>query len=59
MINQKLDYMHDNPCQGVLKLVDSPVDYKHSSALFCITGEPGVYPVTYYMELEDIDLTKN
>jgi REP element-mobilizing transposase RayT len=59
MINQKLDYMHDNPCQGVWQLVDSPVNYKHSSALFYITGQQGVYPVTHYMELEDIDLTKH
>jgi REP element-mobilizing transposase RayT len=58
MIIQKLDYMHENPCKGVWQLVASPVEYQHSSAMFYITGEQGVYPVTHYMKLEDIDLTK-
>ena len=44
--------------KGVWHLVDSPVDYKYSSALYYITGEEGLYPVTNYMELADIDLTK-
>jgi hypothetical protein len=57
MINQKLDYMHDNPCKGVWELVSSPVDYIHSSARFYTTGEQGIYAVTNYMLLEDIDLT--
>ncbi len=30
--NQKLSYMHNNPCSGVWKLVENPVDYVHSSA---------------------------
>jgi len=29
----------------------------HSSPKYCITSEQGVYPVTSYMELMDIDLT--
>jgi hypothetical protein len=58
MIVQKLDYMHDNPCKGKWNLIESPVDYIHSSAKYYITGEQGIYPVTNYMELEDIDLTK-
>src|SRR5665647_3697448 len=29
---EKLNYIHNNPCSGVWKLVDNPVDYKHSSA---------------------------
>ena len=58
MINQKLDYMHGNPCKGVWQLVSSPVDYGHSSAKFYITGEQGLYPVTNYMLLGDIDLTR-
>jgi hypothetical protein len=37
-INQKLSYMHDNPCRGKWDLVGSPVEYKHSSAGFYITG---------------------
>ena len=50
---------HENPCKGIWQLAESPVDYKHSSALFYITGEQGLYAVTHYMEMEDIDLTKN
>ena len=57
MIIQKLDYMHNNPCTGKWHLVESPVEYLHSSAKFYITGEQGVYQVTHYMELDDIDLT--
>ena len=40
---QKLSYMHNNPCSGVSKLVDNPVDYIHSSAKYYITGEQGIY----------------
>ena len=58
MIVQKLNYMHTNPCKGKWNLVDSPVDYPHGSARFYITGEQGVYSVTNYMELGDINLTK-
>ena len=58
MILQKLNYMHANPCKGKWNLVENPVDYMHSSAKFYITGEQGIYPVTNYMALEDIDLTQ-
>ena len=57
MICQKLDYMHNNSITGKWQLVEDPVDYPHSSAKFYVTGEQGVYPVTHYMELEDVDLT--
>jgi hypothetical protein len=40
------------------KIVELPEQYIHSSAKFYITGEQGIYPVTGYTELEDIDLTK-
>ena len=56
-IDQKLEYMHDNPCRGNWNLVASPVDYNHSSAKFYITGEQGTYSVTHCGELKDIDLT--
>ncbi|MEO5594477.1 MAG: hypothetical protein ABIR15_13745 [Chitinophagaceae bacterium] len=58
MILQKLNYMHANPCKGKWNLVESPVDYIHSSAKFYITGEQGIYPITNYMALDDIDLTQ-
>ncbi len=55
-IEQKLDYMHWNPCKGN-GLVELPEMYEHSSAKFYITGAQGIYTVTSFMELEDIDLT--
>lgn len=57
-IHQKLLYIHNNPCRGVWNLVDNPVDYVHSSAKFYNLGEHGIYPVTSYMELQDVNLTK-
>jgi hypothetical protein len=57
-MQQKLDCMHDNPCRGKWNLAIAPVDYKHSPAKFYICGEHAAYPVTNYLELDDIDLTK-
>ena len=56
-IQQKLDYIHMNPCKA--KLVELPEQYKHSSAKYYFTGEQGIYPVTNFMELRDIDLTRS
>ena len=55
-IVQKLNYMHNNPC--VAGLCKTPEEYKHSSAKFYIANEQGVYTVTSFMELRDVDLTK-
>jgi hypothetical protein len=49
--------MHWNPCKGN-KLADKPEDYPHSSAQFYITDKQGIFEVTSWMELQDIDLTK-
>ena len=57
-VEQKLLYMHNNPCSGKYILVTNPEDYVHSSAKYYLTGLQGVYPVTDYTDLEDIDLTK-
>ena len=57
-IEQKLSYMHENPCRGKWKLVKQSWEYQHSSAKFYFTGEQGFYPVISYMELKDVDLTK-
>ena len=57
-INQKLDYMHSNPCQGKWTLSNSPIEYRHSSAGFYASGNQGVFNVTNYMALKDIDLSK-
>ena len=56
-IEQKLSYMHNNPCTGVWNLATSPAEYAHSSALFYSTGIQGAYEVTNYMDLEDMNLT--
>jgi hypothetical protein len=56
-IEQKLSYMHRNPCSGVWNLAASPTDYVHSSAAFYARGIQGVYKVTNYMGLEDVNLT--
>ena len=55
-IEQKLNYIHNNPC--VAELCTLPEEYKHSSAKFYFTGEQSIYAVTSFMELRDIDLTK-
>jgi REP element-mobilizing transposase RayT len=57
-INQKLSYMHNNPCTGVWNLAASPSEYVHSSALFYQTGKHSIYEVINYKELEDINLTE-
>ena len=57
-VNQKLDYIHDNPCSKKWNLCNSPVEYKHSSAKFYIAGEQGIYLVTNFMEMEDVEFTK-
>ena len=56
-IQQKLDYIHFNPCKA--RMVALPEQYEHSSAKFYLTGEHGIYPVTSFMGLRDIDLTKS
>ncbi|HTE11974.1 MAG TPA: hypothetical protein VK645_13410 [Chitinophagaceae bacterium] len=56
--NQKLDYIHGNPCRGKWNLCQHPFEYKHSSAKYYVTGEQGFYSVTNIMEIQDIDFTK-
>ncbi len=58
-IDQKLDYIHANPCRGSWELVTEEHEYLHSSAKYYVTGGQGAYTVTNYLELEDIDLTKS
>jgi hypothetical protein len=54
-ILQKLNYMHENPCRGKWKLAENAIEYPHSSALFYKTGEQGIYPVTGYRIIEDVN----
>lgn len=56
-IEQKLRYIHQNPCRGKWNLVRQPWDYPHSSAKFYTFGEQGIYEVLNYAELKDKDLT--
>jgi hypothetical protein len=58
LIEQKLDYIHNNPCQGNWLLAEAPSNYKHSSAFFYSTGQQGCYEVLSYSYLDDVDLTK-
>jgi REP element-mobilizing transposase RayT len=57
-MNQKLEYMHVNPCTSKWNLALNPAEYLHSSARFYICGEQGVYRVTNVNQLDDVDLTK-
>lgn len=45
-MNQKLAYMHSNPCAGKWKLCKTPIDYEHSSARFYISSKHAAYQVT-------------
>jgi len=54
---QKLSYIHQNPCKGKWNLVEEYWMYTHSSAKYYVTGIQGIYPVTHFNELQDIDLT--
>jgi len=55
-IEQKLDYMHMNPCTGKWNLSANPVEYIHSSAKYYATGQQGIYPITNIAEMQDIYL---
>jgi REP element-mobilizing transposase RayT len=57
-VDQKLSYMHCNPCKTEPWLSPYPPSYVHSSAKFYIEHIHSIYPVTSFMELEDIDLTR-
>ena len=52
---QKLDYMHSNPCTGKWQLAANPIEYFHSSAKFYLTGVQGIYPVTNFMKMEEVN----
>lgn len=58
-IEQKLNYIHENPCRGKWQLAEDPASYPYSSALFYLTGEQGLYEVFNYFALADIDLTNS
>ena len=49
-IEQKLDYIHNNPLQEKWSLAERPEDYRWSSAGFYMTGEDELRIVTHYRE---------
>jgi len=55
-IQQKLLYIHLNPCKSDPRLAILPEDYIHSSAKYYYTSHQEIYTVTSYMDLQDIDL---
>lgn len=57
-IIQKLDYIHKNPCRGKWKIVEKLSEYDHSSARYYMEGIHASYPVTNFMEMNDVDLSK-
>lgn len=50
-IEQKLAYIHNNPCSGKWNLAKSPQDYVHSSACFYILGYQGIYEINHYQDV--------
>ena len=59
LVEQKLNYIHENACKGEERLVEKPDDYEHSSARFYINGEQRAVQITTWLELQDIDLAKS
>ena len=57
LILQKLDYMHMNPCTKKWKFCEYPYEYEHSSARFYLMEEQGLFDVTHYWHIQDIDLS--
>ena len=45
--DQKLSYMHNNPCTGKWRLAPTIIDYLHSSARYYITGKHAAYAVEH------------
>ena len=50
VIEQKLDYIHQNPINGKWKLCDDYLDYKYSSVRFYELNDEGRIPLTHYMD---------
>jgi putative transposase len=48
---QKIEYVHNNPCQSHWNLVEDPIEYKFSSARFYETGEDEFGLVTHVEDL--------
>jgi REP element-mobilizing transposase RayT len=55
-IDQKLEYIHKNPCSGKWSLCSRPEDYIHSSASFYEIGVQGIYEIYNIEKMKDINL---
>ena len=51
VLEQKLDYIHNNPCQGKWMLASDPTAYDYSSANFYETGYDSFGLLTHYKEV--------
>ena len=58
MIEQKLNYIHMNPCVSNPILANNPIDYIHSSANYYLGGNEIIYPVAHIMNMKDIKFDK-
>jgi hypothetical protein len=52
-IQQKLNYIHLNPCQGRWNLCAKLEEYKHSSAKFYLRGKEGFYKTDSMAEMAE------
>jgi hypothetical protein len=57
-IEQKLNYIHMNPCICNPPLAKNPIDYLHSSTNFYLGGSQIIYPVEHVMNMKDINFDK-
>jgi hypothetical protein len=57
-ILQKLNYIHQNPCNSNHQLASNDVDYPYSSASNYAMSKNNKYEVTPILEMKDIDLSK-
>ncbi len=51
--------MHNNPIVKKWNLCNNPIKYTHSSAKFYLTEEQGIYSVTNFMEMEDVNFNES
>ena len=50
-LQQKMDYIHHNPCQPQWKLVELPEEYMWSTAGFYLNGKPCIIPIDDVREI--------
>jgi putative transposase len=50
-LSQKMEYLHNNPCQPHWGLVQDPIEYGWSSARFYLSNQPAIIPIRDAREL--------